>query len=105
MAEDPYIFRWRRTDVLSERATFSLRTGLDERRGILLCFVIEELAGWAWSTLQVSVDDDCGQVAQGVASKQVYARGLSERAAELRLDELRDRGVRGVPWDRPGEPS
>ena len=104
MVESPYTFRWERTDALSEQARFSLRTGRDERRGILLCFVTDDPTTWVWSTLQVSVDDSCGEVARGTASRQDYARRLAEQAAALRLDELRGIGVRGVPWRGPSQP-
>lgn len=83
--------------MLSERATISVRTRKNERRGFLLLFVTQEPETWACSTLHVALSDNASQVAQGTAPNKDYARRLAERAAALRLDQLSDQASTASP--------
>ena len=111
MATSTQALHWEIFDARTERAVIGLRSSGYTRRGFLHLSVTEPPgmteppsvgeAGsddWAWSTLHVTLDPELhSTVARGFAATRDHARRLAEYAAELRLDELRDLGIVGVP--------
>ena len=98
---------WEPFDTRTERAVIGLQARGHKRRGCLLLSVTvppsmtepstvtdADLDAWAWSTVYVTLDPELhSEVARGYADTRNRARRLAERAAELRLDELRDQGI------------
>ena len=111
MATKTQALHWEAFDTQTERAVIGLKSAGHKRRGALLLnvtvppcmtdpptLVDADEDDWTWSTLHVTLDPELhNNVARGFADTRDRARRLAEYAAELRLAELRDLGIVGVP--------